>query len=85
MGPVENGGWTVIRRVVGEQCAIIIYTRSVKIQAETGAKLTQASLVVHIWVSKVEVSMSFPVIELDCDCMVCFLIHRPDSSSEVEA
>lgn len=48
-------------------------------------KLTQTGLVVHIWISEVEVPMSFPIIELNSNCVVCFLIHRPDSASEVQA
>lgn len=54
---------------------------NMKQENKIGDKLTQTSLVVHIGISKVEVPMSFSVIEFHSDGMVRLLIHRPHSSS----
>lgn len=44
------------------------------------ASHTQASFVIKIWISEMEVSMLFAVIEFDRDRVMALLINRPDKT-----
>lgn len=86
MRPIEDGGRAaLVRGIVGEQCAILIWILSTSSSLNATRRPTQARLVILIGIGKVEIPVKLPVIELHRHGIVCLLVDCPDSTGQVQA
>lgn len=56
-----------------------------KMQQSSQSKLTEAGLVVLIWIREVKVPISLSVVEFHGDGVMCLLVDSPDSASQIQA